>query len=178
MFVVLLALMKPLPSWVYPCAFYLQVCNFDYWRTCTLKALILQVLPYLAEHFPATFEQIQPVVRVPMQPLYICFLYECLQPYYISSALSFYFVYDFCLYNNMSPLVSYSIRYLPLSLAMIVLCAWFVLMRRFRRKVLTWHGLWWIVLLMYNHVLHTSMSILNCPRLPGKDDLHIPVSFG
>lgn len=100
------------------------------------------------------------------------------QLYYISSALSFYFVYDFCLYSNMKPLVSYFIRYLPLFLAIIVVCTWFALMNRFRKKTLKWDGLWWIVLLMYTHVIHTSMSILNCPILPGKDGSHNPVCIG
>ena len=39
-----------------------------------------------------------------------------------------------------------------------------------------WHGLWWIVLLMYTHVVHTSMSILNCPILPGRSGDYVPVS--
>ena len=39
-----------------------------------------------------------------------------------------------------------------------------------------WYGLWWIVLFMYTHVVHTSMSILNCPILPGRSGDHAPVS--
>ena len=27
------------------------------------------------------------------------------------------------------------------------------------------YGIWWIVLLLYTHLVHTSMSILNCPSL-------------
>ena len=27
------------------------------------------------------------------------------------------------------------------------------------------HGIWWIILLLYTHLVHTSMSILNCPFL-------------
>jgi len=34
--------------------------------------------------------------------------------------LSFYFIYDFCLYDGMSALVSYLLRYLPLGVAFIV----------------------------------------------------------
>ena len=41
--------------------------------------------------------------------------------------------------------------------------------RQKRSPYAPWHGLWWIVVLMYTHVVHTSMSILNCPRLPGSD---------
>ena len=39
-----------------------------------------------------------------------------------------------------------------------------------------WYGLWWIVVLMYTHVVHTSMSILNCPILPGRMGDYVPVS--
>ena len=50
--------------------------------------------------------------------------------------------------------------------------------RRYLKKhALSWHGLWWIVLLLYTHVLHTSMSILNCPILPGRDGSHVSVSY-
>ena len=45
-------------------------------------------------------------------------MFPC-QLYYISSALSFYFVYDFCLYSSLSPLISYFIRYLPLFIIVI-----------------------------------------------------------
>lgn len=37
--------------------------------------------------------------------------------------------------------------------------------RRSRLKVLDHYGLWWIVLLLYTHVVHTSLSILNCPYI-------------
>eukprot|EP00731_Ephydatia_muelleri_P010299 Em0005g885a len=84
--------------------------------------------------------------------------------YYVSSSLSFYFVYDFCLYSNMSPLVSYFIRYLPLFTAVIV-CPIILAIRHKKHP----NGLWWLVVLMYTHVVHTSMSILNCPRLPGSN---------
>eukprot|EP00731_Ephydatia_muelleri_P010295 Em0005g881a len=110
----------------------------------------LQLLPFVTEHFTVTFETIRPYL------------------YYVSSGLSFYFVYDFCLYSNMSPLVSYFIRYLPLFTAIITCSITVAIMYRCspRRK---WHGLWWIAVLIYTHVVHTSMSILNCPRLPGSD---------
>ncbi len=28
-----------------------------------------------------------------------------------------------------------------------------------------WHGLWWVILLQYTHVVYASMSILNCPNI-------------
>ena len=37
----------------------------------------------------------------------------------MSSGLSFYFIYDFCLYHGMSATVSYLLRYLPLSVALV-----------------------------------------------------------
>ena len=39
------------------------------------------------------------------------------QLHYVSSASSFYFVYDFCLFGEMSAVVAYSLRYLPLFIA-------------------------------------------------------------
>jgi hypothetical protein len=137
-FVFLLIVMKPFPTWLYPCVFYLQM------------------LPYLTMHFPLTFSEIQSFL------------------YYISSALSFYFIYDFCLYSSMSALVSYFIRYLPLFILVITAMVVIGIRRYLKKHALSWHGLWWIVLLMYTHVLHTSMSILNCPILPGKDGSHVP----
>ena len=50
------------------------------------------------------------------------------QLHFVSSASGFYFVYDFCLYGNMSALVSYTFRYLPLCV-MLLLCPLVVLLR-------------------------------------------------
>lgn len=47
---------------------------------------------------------------------------------FAGSATGFYFVYDFCLYGNMSALVSYTIRYLPLLVALL-LCPVVILLR-------------------------------------------------
>ena len=99
------------------------------------------------------------------------------QLYYVSSALSFYFIYDFCLYSDMSPIVSYFIRYLPLLLAIVTVSIWCLVMTKIIKRTVSWHGIWWIILLMYTHLLHTSMSILNCPRIPGRDGSHVPVSL-
>ena len=49
-------------------------------------------------------------------PLYISIL---LQLYFVGSASSFYFVYDFCLYGNMSSEVAYLLRFLPLCVAVL-----------------------------------------------------------
>ena len=42
------------------------------------------------------------------------------QVYYVSSGLSFYFIYDFRLYHGMSALVSYLLGYIFLGVALIV----------------------------------------------------------
>ena len=39
---------------------------------------------------------------------------------YISSAASLYFPYDFCLYSGMTAVVSYSLRYIPFILSLII----------------------------------------------------------
>ena len=98
-----------------------------------------------------------------------------MQLYYVGSGLSFYFVYDFCVYNEMGPFLSYLLRYLPLLVAVVVSSAMLVLRRCLQKHAVPWHGLWWMVLLLYTHVLHTSVSILNCPALPGRDGANVPV---
>ena len=84
------------------------------------RSRFIQILPYLAEDFPITFDKVHPYVShtllPPSQSNKVTNLGFSHQLYYISSALSFYFIYDFCLYSNMSPLVSYFLRYLPLIL--------------------------------------------------------------
>ena len=44
--------------------------------------------------------------------------------------------------------------------------------RKFRivRNIrLSWSGLWLLIMLLYSDVVHTSVSILNCPILTGYD---------
>ena len=123
------------------------------------------------------------------------------QIYTVTGALSFYFVYDFCVYSSLSPLVSYFIRFIPfftsLLVCPIVIVARYICMCLaqssqkyliyyvpksklffpshcffFCRKCLKKHrrhGLWWIILLQYPHIVYTAMSILNCPLLPGEE---------
>jgi len=31
------------------------------------------------------------------------------------------------------------------------------------------HGVWWIALLLYSHVVYTSMTLLNCPSITDTD---------
>ena len=50
---------------------------------------------------------------------YIC-IYPSIQLHYISSAVSLYFPYDFCLYPGMTAVASYSLRYIPFVLMIII----------------------------------------------------------
>ena len=34
-----------------------------------------------------------------------------------------------------------------------------------KRKPLNHHGVWWVILLLYSHVVYTSMTVLNCPSI-------------
>ena len=50
--------------------------------------------------------------------------------------------------------------------------------RKCRWRLIQHHGLWWILLLLYSHLVHTSMSILDCPMLRDPSDQTVrPVSF-
>ena len=123
-YVVIIFLEKPFPAWLYSSLFYIQL------------------LPYLTEHFPLSFNQVRPYL------------------YYVSSGLSFYFVYDFCV--SSSALVSHLLRYIPLLLALVV----GVVMLQIKALRNPYNGLWWITILIYTHTVHTCVSILNCPSLP------------
>ena len=48
------------------------------------------------------------------------YIHSSIQLHYISSAVSLYFPYDFCLYPGMTAVASYSLRYIPFLLAVIV----------------------------------------------------------
>ena len=113
-----------------------------------------------------------------------------IQLHYVSSATSLYFPYDFCLYSEMTTLVSYSLRYTPFLLAIIIssilytanrCIAWYLpycllqgllIFLAFYRKFklarnlrLSWSGLWLLMVLLSTDVVNTSVSILNCPIL-------------
>ena len=106
----------------------------------------VQFLPYVSEDFPVTFSAVQKLL------------------YYISSGLALYFPYDFCLYGAMNPLVSYLLRYLPLFTVVPTVTATLAIKhKKFQRAV--WYGLWTLIILMYSHVVHTSIVVLNCPTI-------------
>jgi hypothetical protein len=107
----------------------------------------LQLLPYFTTNFPVTFERVRPYLV------------------YVSSALGLYFPYDFCLYDEASPLASYAFRYLPLLVAA-VLSPITLCFRKRRSPRDSWHGAWWMLVLLYTPAVHTSVSILHCPSFP------------
>lgn len=46
--------------------------------------------------------------------------------------------------------------------------------RNFRKKggrLKMSHGIWWIMNLMYSHIIYTSMTILSCPKVVAKSDV-------
>lgn len=110
----------------------------------------LQLLPYYTTHFPVTFEEVRPYLV------------------YVASALGLYFPYDFCLYEEASALASYAFRYIPLFLA-VVLVPIATVVRKRRSPRNTWHGVWWLILLLYTPAVHTSLTILHCPSFPAQD---------
>ena len=119
---------KPLPVWLYPCLFYIQI------------------LPHITNNFPITFNTVQKIL------------------YYVSSTSSLYLLYDFCLYGNLSPLLSYTFRYIPL-LTVIPTTSLSLLIRHKKFRPIAWYSIWTLVLLMYTQIIHTSLSILNCPSI-------------
>ncbi|CAI7990804.1 hypothetical protein GBAR_LOCUS550 [Geodia barretti] len=88
----------------------------------------IQILPYLTEHFPVTFEKVQPFML------------------YVSSAISLFFPYDFCVSENM----------------------------RVTRHPAPAHGLAWIVLLLFTPLLHTALTSLHCPTIRAAQDTGKP----
>ncbi|XP_064396716.1 uncharacterized protein LOC135343670 isoform X3 [Halichondria panicea] len=109
----------------------------------------VQISPYVSEFFPESFD----TVGVYMT--------------YMKSAMGFYFVYDFCLLNSLPPIASYFIRYIP-SITAFIVCLTIQIVRKYflKMKSLNHHGYWLIVILLYPQLVHTSISLLNCPQLP------------
>jgi hypothetical protein len=140
-FAVLTLMDIPLPSWIYPFIFYIQIA------------------PIVGLYFPQSFVHIGKYL------------------YFIGSASSFYFAYDFCLYSSMSSEVAYLLRFLPLLLA-ILTCTPLLLYRssrmRSKCKAPSNHGMWWVTLLMYTHVVYSALTVLNCPTIT---DTHGASSF-
>ena len=110
----------------------------------------LQLLPHFTTHFPVSFEHVRP---------YLAF---------VSSAMGLYFPYDLCLYDEASALVTYTFRYIPLLVA-VVLSPLAVCFRKKRSPRDSWHGVWWLIMLLYTPAVHTSLSILHCPSFPVQD---------
>ena len=96
--------------------------------------LLIQAVPVVAIYFPESFIKGGKFVNTPSCArfffsllVYHSILSLLFQLHFVSSALGFYFVYDFCLYSNMSPLVSYFIRYVPAFVALLLSPAVFIL---------------------------------------------------
>ena len=53
------------------------------------------------------------------------YFYSSIQLHYLSSAVGLYFPYDFCLYPGMTPVASYSLRYIPFLLVTIISIVFF-----------------------------------------------------
>ncbi|XP_065904297.1 uncharacterized protein [Dysidea avara] len=122
----------------------------------------IQVTPHVAQYFPVTFSAVQPYLH------------------YISSAISLYFPYDFCLYPGMTALVSYSIRYIPFVLGVTMSTFFYTIHRKFNITMnvrLSWSGLWLLIMLLYTDVVNTSVSVLNCPILKDHDGELVPRWF-
>ena len=126
---------------------------------------------------------------------------------YVSSALSLYFPYDFCLYNGINTLDAYALRYIPVITALFIVPMTVVLryvtvllfsevslqniyfrycLTKFTSIILSTfngHGIWTILLLLYTHTLYTATTVLNCPRIPNENVsftpvcIYIPISF-
>ncbi|XP_065898155.1 uncharacterized protein [Dysidea avara] len=119
----------------------------------------LQVIPIVSQYFPVTFNKAQHYLH------------------YISSAANLYFPYDFCLYPGMTALASYSFRYIPFLLTVIISVVLYTANRKFKiakNMRLSWSGLWLLILLLYTDVVNTSVSILNCPLLSDPDGTKRP----
>ena len=118
---------------------------------------------------------------------------------YVSSALSLYFPYDFCLYNGISTLDSYALRYIPVITSLFIVPMTVVLryvivllfsevslqtiyfrycLTKFSPIILSTfngHGIWTILLLLYTHTVYTATTVLNCPRIPNENGSFVSV---
>lgn len=125
---------KEYPTWIIPCLFYIQV-RLSHWcglvYICTIIS-IPQVLPYITEHFSEGFGLFRPYVSDLIESLcmqmYNFNFFLSFQLYYIGSALSFYLPYDFCLYSNMSALVSYTLRFIPAVVVSVTILTYLTIM--------------------------------------------------
>ena len=74
----------------------------------------------------------------------------------------------------------YSVMVTSLSTACYLISHMYLLtcFRKCRLRLIHHHWLWWILLLLYSHLVHTSMSILDCPMLRDSSDQTVrPVSL-
>ena len=118
---------KPIPVWVYPFIFYVQVSvtQLVILRFINVFYLCFQMAPYVSRYFPVSFERVGVYVShsIYSYPDVTALTYFCIvtvQMMYANSASGFYFIYDFCLLSSLPPLASYFLRYIPFIIALIV----------------------------------------------------------
>eukprot|EP00731_Ephydatia_muelleri_P037369 Em0452g4a len=114
-----------------------------------LKGLLfyIQTVYYATEFFPASFWDARQYML------------------YISSALSLYFPWDFCLYPGATSLQMSAVQFLtPATVLTVTVVTLIVIKRSHLRK--TWHGILTLILLLYPSLVHNCMSLLHCPTLP------------
>lgn len=44
-----------------------------------------------------------------------------------------------------------------------------------KRKALNNHGVWWVLLFIYTHVVYSSLTVLNCPSITDSNGAISPV---
>ena len=77
-------------------------------------------MPIAAQYFPVPFSTAQAYVSCNFNKAQLLLFVLCTQLQYISSATSLYFPYDFCLYSEMTTVISYSLRYIPFLLTVVI----------------------------------------------------------
>lgn len=107
----------------------------------------------------------------------------------MGSALSFYFVYDFCLGPQFPALLVYFLRFIPililLAIGIIITTVRFAIAeliiivlyltlpnsmnayicRQYKKMQTPFPGVWLVLLLQSTLTIHTSMAVLNCPTI-------------
>jgi hypothetical protein len=103
----------------------------------------IKMASYYSFYFPPTFEEVGQYL------------------YFLSSLLSLYFPYDFCIPGT-NALGVFAARFMPLFVSMVVWpIAW--MLRRKRKGISSWSGSVTLVFLLFSHVMYTALEILHCP---------------
>eukprot|EP00731_Ephydatia_muelleri_P010290 Em0005g876a len=113
-----------------------------------LKGLFfyIQTVYYATEFFPASFWDARQYML------------------YISSGLSLYFPWDFCLYPGATPLQMSAVQFITPATVLVVAITLLAIKRSNIRSM--WHGILTLIILLYPSLVHNCMSLLHCPTLP------------